>query len=163
MRTKINWVTMAWVTLPMIGVGIFLILMGLRADPRLMTDDGLMSQRKFFILMGAFFIGLNTLISGGILLSALGRNRRLQRLEAAGLRGSATVLQVHETGTYINNQPQVWMELQVNLPNRDPYFVEKRMVVPYTRLGQVEVNSAINVLVDPQRVGSPKGVELIFK
>jgi hypothetical protein len=163
LQVRINWATMALAFLPLMAVGAVLIFAGLRADSRAMTDDGVMPLRTFLILLGAFFIGLNTLIGGGILLSAFLRNQRIQRLENTGLRGSAKVLQAHETGTYINNQPQVWMELQVELPGRDPLFVEKKMVVPYLQIDQVRPGAMVEVLMDPDRLGSARGVELILR
>jgi hypothetical protein len=73
------------------------------------------------------------------------------------------VLQANETGTYINNQPMVWMELQVDLPGRDPYFMEKKMVVPYLQIDQVRPGSNVEVLVDPDRLENARGVELLFR
>jgi len=84
------------------------------------------------------------------------------RLEQTGIRGSAKVLQANETGTYINNQPQVWMELQVELPGRDPYFIEKKMVVPYLQIDQVRSGAVVDVLVNPDRLGNARGVEIFF-
>ena len=129
MRVRINWATMVVGFLPLMAVGAVLIFAGLRADPRAMTDDGL-PLRTFLILLGVFFIGLNTLVGGGMLMSTFLRNQRKLRLEQTGLRGSARVLQVRQTGIYVNEQPQFWMELQVDLPGRGPYFVEKKLVVP---------------------------------
>jgi hypothetical protein len=128
-----------------------------------MTDDGVLPLRTFLILMGAFFIGLNTLIGGGMLLTTFLRNQRMLHLEQTGIRGSAKVLQAHETGTYINNQPQVWMELQVELPGRDPYFIEKKLVMPYLQIHQVQPGAVVDILVDLDKLGSVKGVELLFK
>ena len=163
MRVRINWATTALAFLPLIAVGAVLIFAGLRADPRAMTDDGVLPLRTFLILMGVFFIGLNTLIGGGMLLSTFLRSQRIQRLEQTGIRGNAKVLQANETGTYINNQPQVWMELQVELPGRDPYFIEKKMVVPYLQIDQVRPGVVIDVTVDPEKKKSAKGVELLFR
>ena len=98
-----------------------------------------------------------------MLLSTFLRSQRIQRLEQTGIRGNAKVLQANETGTYINNQPQVWMELQVELPGRDPYFIEKKMVVPYLQIDQVRPGVVIDVTVDPEKKKSAKGVELLFR
>lgn len=163
MRVRINWSTTALAFLPLIAVGAVLIFAGLKADPRAMTDDGVLPLRTFLILLGAFFIGLNTLIGGGMLLSTFLRNQRMLHLEQTGIRGSAKVLQANETGAYINNQPQVWMELQVELPGRDPYFIEKKMVVPYLKIDQVRLGAVIDVIVDPEKRESAKGVELLFR
>ena len=163
MRVRINWATTTLAFLPLIAVGAVLIFAGLRADPRAMTDDGVLPLRTFLILMGAFFIGLNTFIGGGMLLTTFLRNQRMLHLEQTGIRGSAKVLQAHETGTYINNQPQVWMELQVELPGRDPYFIEKKLVMPYLQIHQVQPGAVVDILVDLDKLGSVKGVELLFK
>lgn len=162
MRVRINWATTALAFLPLIAVSAVLIFAGLRADPRAMTDDGVLPLRTFLILMGAFFIGLNTLIGGGMLLSASLRSQRIQRLEQTGIRGIGKVLQANETGAYINNQPQIWMELQVELPGRDPYFVEKKMVVPYLKINQISPGSVIDVIVDREKMEGAKGIELLF-
>lgn len=163
MRVRINWSTMVLAFLPMMAVGAVLIFAGLRADPREMTDDGVMPLRTFLILMGAFFIGLDSLIGGGILMSAFLRNQRMLRLEQTGIRGSARVLQANETGTYINNQPQLWMELQVELPGRDPYFVEKKIVLSYLQIEQVRPGAVVDVLVDPEKPQTARGLTLLLK
>lgn len=149
--------------LPLIAVGTALIFAGLRADPRTMTDDGVLPLRTFLILLGSFFIGLNTLIGGGLLLSTFLRNQRMLKLEETGIRGNAKVLQANETGTYINNQPRIWMELQVELPGREPYFIEKKMVVPFLQIDQLIPGAIVEVLVDSEMIGSARGVEIILR
>ncbi len=163
MRTRIKWGRMAIFVLPFMIVGLALIIAGLNTDPTLMTDDGIMNRRLFFILMGGFFIVLTLLINGGIMLFSYRRGQRIQRLEQVGLHGTATVLQANDTGTYINNQPLIWMELQVEATGQNPYIVEKRQVVPYTKMSQVQTDSKISVLVDPDKPQTGKGVELLFK
>jgi len=149
--------------LPLIAVGAVLIFAGLRADPRTMTDDGVLPLRTFLILLGSFFIGLNTLIGGGLLLSTFLRNQRMLKLEETGIRGNAKVLQANETGTYINNQPRIWMELQVELPGREPYFIEKKMVVPFLQIDQLIPGAIVEVLVDSEMIGRARGVEIILR
>lgn len=163
MRVRINWATMGLAFLPLIAVGAALIFAGLRTDPRVLMDDGVMPLRSFLILMGAFLIGLNSLIGAGLLTSSFLRNQRMARLEHSGIRGTARVLQANETGTFINNQPRVWMELQVELPGRDPYFIEKKMVVPYLQIDQVHPGAVIDIIADPERMESARGVEFLFR
>ena len=127
-----------------------------------MTDDGLLPLKTFFFLMSAFFFLLTFLINGGILLYALSRNRRIQCLEAAGIRGTATILQMRDTGVMVNDQPQVWMELQVDLPGRSPVFLEKRQVISYNALGQVQVGGIFNVLADLDRLMSARSIKILL-
>lgn len=88
--------------------------------------------------------------------------RRSQYLEASGIKGTATILQMRDTDVLVNNQPQVWMELQVDLPGKSPIFLEKRQVFPYSALGQLQVGGTINVLADPEKLGQSRGVEIIL-
>jgi len=155
MRIRINWAVTAFISLPLLAISAVFYFAGLRADPSVMTDDGLLPLKTFFFLMSAF-------INGGILLYALSRNRRIQHLEAAGIRGTATILQMRDTGVMVNDQPQVWMELQVDLPGRSPVFLEKRQVISYNALGQVQVGGIFNVLADLDRLMSARSIKILL-
>jgi len=162
MRIRINWVVTAFTSLSMLAVSAVLFFAGLRTDPRMMTDDGLLPLKTFFFLMSAFFLLLTLLINGGILLYALIKNRRIKNLEASGIKGTATILQMRDTGIMVNNQPQVWIEMQVDLPGRSPIFLEKRQVISYYALGHLHVGGTINVLADPEKLGQARGFEIIL-
>lgn len=75
----------------MLAVSAVLYFDGLRADPKAMTGDGWLPLKTFIFLMRAFCLLLTLPINDGILFFALIRNKRIQHLEASGIRRTATM------------------------------------------------------------------------
>jgi len=94
-----------------------------------------------FLPMGVFF----TAVGYYFVRSAGRQNKILQQ----GLAGTATVLGLASTSVYINEQPVAKLTLNVQLPGRAPYTVERREVIPLLALGMVTPGSSLPVAVDP--------------
>ncbi|HUG47797.1 MAG TPA: hypothetical protein VMP67_05235 [Candidatus Limnocylindria bacterium] len=60
-----------------------------------------------------------------------------ERLLASGLEGRATVTGLTQTGMYLNENPQVTMDLSVELPGRTPYPAQRKEFVPLILLGRL--------------------------
>jgi hypothetical protein len=79
-------------------------------------------------------------------------NRRadaMQALTKSGLPGQAQVLEMTQTGVYINENPQVKMRLRVEAQGIAPYECEKKVTVPMIALGVLGSGRPLSVYVDP--------------
>jgi hypothetical protein len=76
------------------------------------------------------------------------RARAAARRRAEGLPGQATILEMTQTGTQINEQPLVKLKLQVEASGIEPYEIEKRVVVPLVALGTLTSGRPLVVYVD---------------
>ena len=69
---------------------------------------------------------------------------------ANGLQGMATVKELRDTGTFINNAPVMDMDLTVTVPGRDPYQVTHRQLVAHAALARFQPGNSFSVRVDQQ-------------
>jgi hypothetical protein len=77
---------------------------------------------------------------------------RARRLMAEGLVGQATITEVRDTGTVVNQNPVVEFDLQVAVDGRDPYPVTHRQVVSKLVVGNFAPGAVVPVRVDPGNV-----------
>jgi hypothetical protein len=92
------------------------------------------------------------------------KNRqRAEALMAAGTQGEATILSLQDTGMFINNNPRVTLQLEIQMPYGAPYQITKTMTVPLIRLSQVQVGSKVQVMVDMSDPTNPDKVGLLLK
>jgi hypothetical protein len=101
-----------------------------------------------------FYLTAAILGATGIALIAVGVNagRRaaeVDQLLATGIRGSAQVLGLTQTGMYLNEQPQVEMNLMITIPGRPPYTANHKSFVPLILLGRLTSGQPLAVKVDP--------------
>ena len=66
-----------------------------------------------------------------------------------GIPAQARILQIGETGMYVNNNPAVDILLEVHPPDRPPYQVQTRMVVSMIRLPAIQPGNVVPVKYDP--------------
>ena len=76
--------------------------------------------------------------------------RRAQYLMQAGRVGTATVSGVRQTGTYVNNNPECELELEVSVDGGAPYGVTHRQVLSSVALPGFQPGASIPVRVDPE-------------
>jgi hypothetical protein len=72
-----------------------------------------------------------------------------ERIEG-GIEGRATIDSVTDTGTKLDDNPEVEFEMTVALPGRAPYRATNRQVVSRFVLHQLAPGRAVPVLVDPR-------------
>ena len=89
------------------------------------------------------------LLVGGLFVFLGRRSAANERLKREGIPGTAQVLEVEQTGTYVNRQPQVKLRLRVEARGMAPYEVEKRVTVPMIAMGTLSSGRPLNVAVDP--------------
>ena len=104
---------------------------------------------EFGFYLAAAILGIT-----GVVLLLIGLRVRASaaatdRLLATGLSGQAQVVGLTQTGVHLNQNPQVSMELLVELPGREPYPARRREFVPLILLGRLTSGATVPVKVDP--------------
>src|SRR4051794_5732052 len=98
--------------------------------------------------IGQIWIGVAVLI--GLIYLAVGRaTSRKLALRQTGLPGTAQVLEMAQTGVYINENPQVKMKLQVQAQGLAPYQCEIKATVPLIAIGMLGTGRPLTVFVNP--------------
>ena len=105
------------------------------------------------LLKWMFWVGL--LITAADVLIALAlanfgakSDAKTQALEQSGVLALAQVVGIHETGTRINEQPLVKLDLQISGPGISPFATQDRVIASITRLPMI-TNRKLVALVDP--------------
>ncbi len=133
------------------------------------------SSKFIFFLLGAIFlvvglgliIGLGSLpfaggamvMTGGIFVVVaiilivagffIGRSAaRSDQILQTGIPGSATITGLTQTGVYLNENPQIQMNLLVQLPGEVPYAANHKEFVPLMLLGRLSSGAPLSVRVD---------------
>jgi hypothetical protein len=106
------------------------------------------------ILRGGFTLTAAFLGLTGIGLFLWGRRwakgyKDAQRLRTSGVPGQATIQGMRQTGVYLNEQPQIELNLQVQTQMHGPYQVTVREYVPLILLGTLSSGRPLPVKVDP--------------
>lgn len=149
MRTEINWSVVGIFGIMIIGF----IIAGFLVSDDAKTDDGY-PLNIFFWVMGGIFLLSNT----AVIMWARLSNRRRSRIEHTWLDAPAEILEVSETGTYINNQPKLRFRLHVRSPAHPPCEIVHKQVIPLTALAQYSQGTTINVKVNPE---NPEDILLV--
>jgi len=75
--------------------------------------------------------------------------QKQQQLLASGTPGKATIKGFTDTGTLVNFNPQVVLDLEVAIEGKDPYAAQLSTSVPQIYLSQLQSGATIGVRVDP--------------
>lgn len=145
-------------TVPLLAVGIGFLYLGFTASPDALTDDGYSSQ-MFYYVMGGFFFIIPLISTIGILLFYKRANNRKTFLIENGIQGEAEILHREQTGTYINELPQVKFLLKITTPFNEGYEIEYKNVVSVLDLNSINVGAKLPVYVDPN---NEKNILLVY-
>jgi hypothetical protein len=118
------------------------------------------------IIIVAFVVLVVLVAAAGIavpLWSLRKKKKKTEALMATGSKGEATVLQLEDTGTRINDNPRVNVLLEVRIPDHPPYQVRKTITVPLVRLSQIQLGSVVAVLADPSQPANPDKVGILLR
>ncbi|MFI5914960.1 hypothetical protein [Dactylosporangium sp. NPDC051541] len=77
------------------------------------------------------------------------RFREAQALREHGVRGTAQVLGANQTGVYLNEQPQMALQLRITAPGHGTYDTTIKEYVPFIAMGMLGSGRPLTVLVDP--------------
>ena len=113
-----------------------------------------------FLVIGVLGAGSGMLLTGallgvtGVLLALWARRwqkrfAEAQRIKATGVAGSARIVGMRQTGVYMNEQPQIELNLEVTSSMQGPYQVVLKEYVPLMLLGSLSSGQPLPVKVDP--------------
>ncbi len=78
------------------------------------------------------------------------RAGRANEMRRTGVRGQAQILEMTQTGTYVNNMPRVKLRLRIQAPGIMPFDDERTMTVPMIALGQLS-GGMLTVYLQPDK------------
>jgi hypothetical protein len=136
------------------GVGVMILVMAL-TGPEGAGEGGVFgSKRTEMTVLGVFFI-ISPVFGHLMVRTIIGRfNRKARLLLERGVKGSARVISMRETGTTMNNAPQVEFELEVTVPGGETYRTLTKDYVSLLELAAMKPGSEVDVLVDPEDPGN---------
>jgi hypothetical protein len=73
-----------------------------------------------------------------------------QKLLQTGVPATAQVIAVQQTGTYVNNQPEVMATLMVQRAGAPPYQVNTTMILSLLEVPRLQPGASVAVKIDPQ-------------
>lgn len=133
-----------------VAAGVFIIIMAFNIPEAVRSGFLGMPRRTELLVLGIFFIV-------GPQLYALGLANRMRRgvsetgrIKETGIQGRALVVSALETGTYINNSPQLDLVLDVEIPGMEGRRVELKSCVSVLRLRNVQPGSWILAWADAE-------------
>ena len=127
-----------------------------------MPDISQMMNQMIVLIVGSTLL---IIIGSFLIVYLFGRSRRkrAENLAATGVQGVANILSLEDTGMRINDNPRVKIGMQITLPGRAPYQLEKTMVLPIIRMSQVQPGATVHVMVDPNDSQNPNKVGLLLQ
>ncbi|MEP7357111.1 MAG: hypothetical protein ABI847_07715 [Anaerolineales bacterium] len=87
-------------------------------------------------------------------MKGMGPNRDILK---NGIPAQAIIRQVWQTGTFVNMNPQVGLQLEVHPPTGTPYMAQVNIVVPMVNIPQFQPGVTMPVKISPT---DPSKVEL---
>ena len=75
--------------------------------------------------------------------------QKAQHLSVNGRPGTATITALRQTGTFVNENPEVEMDLQVSVDGMQPYPATHRQVIAMIAAPQFQPGATVPVKVDP--------------
>ena len=103
---------------------------------------------KWMFWTGLLITAADVLIALGITSMGARSAAKTAELEQRGVLALAQVVGIHETGTRINDQPLVKLDLQISGPGIAPFATQDRVIASITRLPMI-TNRKLVALVDP--------------
>lgn len=122
-----------------------------------MNDDLLMT-----VLLAVGIIAMVLIPFFIVLIFFFLKRRRAKHVLENGVRGTAIVKKLSDTGTVINNIPQIEILLEVTLPNIPTYTIIKRAAVPMIYYPRMQPGMTIDVAADPTRLNDQKYLGILF-
>jgi hypothetical protein len=109
---------------------------------------GQMSLMKWMFWVGLLITAADVLIALALANFSAKSDAKTQALEAGGVLALAQVVGIQETGTRINEQPLVKIDLQISGPGLAPFASQDRVIASITRLPMITSRKLV-ALVDP--------------
>ena len=90
--------------------------------------------------MGVAFIIFPLITTAGVYLFYKRINERETNLIQNGIKGEAEILQREQTGTYLNELPQIKFQLQIKIPGKQTYPLEHKDYVSMLDLNAITID-----------------------
>lgn len=103
---------------------------------------------KWMFWTGLLITAADVLIALAITGAGAGAAARSRFLEQEGVLATARVLGIHETGTRINDEPLIKLDLRIEGPGLEAYTSEDKVLATVARMPMIS-NGRLVVLVDP--------------
>ena len=105
------------------------------------------------ILLTCVIGGLITLVTvgsiGAVMFFVFRALRPDPTIMKSGISAQATIQNVWQTGTYVNNSPQVGMQLEVRPPTGVPYVAQVNAIIPLINIPQFQPGAVVPVKIHP--------------
>jgi hypothetical protein len=109
-----------------------------------------MRPREHRGMMGSFRAMRDGVVTANQMVHGLvADQQKTAALMTNGIVGQARIDQVTDTGTTVNDNPQVRFNLTVNIPGRDPYPAMLTQVVSRIAIGSFQPGATVPVRVSP--------------
>lgn len=133
------WLIITGVIMLAVGGGMALTLGGIPyAGGAMLITGGILALVGIGLIVGGFYVGRR----------AASTNQLLQ----TGTAGTAQITGLTQTGMYMNENPQIRMQLLVTLPGQTPYAAQHTEIVPLMLLGRLSSGQPLSVRVDPMNL-----------
>jgi hypothetical protein len=135
-----------WIVLVVFFVlGLGLVAAGVTSPEGATTDDGT-PLRSVYFGVAAIFILAPLAVLGFVTLS----NVRTGAFARAGIDAKGVILAAEQTGSYVNEQPQIAFRIRVERSDRSPYEVEHRAVISLMSLAALQPGTILDIKVSPR-------------
>lgn len=103
----------------------------------------------FTILIITFILVIMYFVLSRTLFPLLKISQMKRRLMQEGIEAEAVLLNMEQTGLYVNNQPQIKLQVQVQPPTGRNFVSEIREVLTLIDLSQLRIGSTLKVKYNP--------------
>src|SRR5690348_14254862 len=79
-------------------------------------------------------------------------NQRKKRLATEGIEAEAVLLNMQQTGLYVNNQPQVKLQIQVQPDSGHNFITEAKEILTFVDLAQLHIGGTLVVKYNPSNL-----------
>jgi len=118
-------------------------------DPTNLIFGGSMALTLIIIAASCIFTLVILAATGLLIWWIMKRVGPNQNILQNGIPAQATIRQVWQTGTFINENPQVGMQLEVRPPGGAPYVAQVNAVVPLINIPQFQPGTVVPVKISP--------------
>jgi hypothetical protein len=140
---RLGWISFALMWLPFTAIFIGMIRLPSGSydwvELPLITRIGLMGTGIFFV------ITMLTMVRSPLISWASNRS-----LQTKGLQAQATILEIRDTGTTINQSPLVHLKLQVEPGDRPGFQADTELVINRLQVPQLQPGAKVPVRYDPE-------------
>ena len=135
------------VLIPYLAVGIYLLYLGFTTSTASTADS-------HFLKNSFYFEGISCIIIPIILIAGIFLyKKRIKYKETDyapnSIKGEAKIIEMKQTGIYVNELPQVKFLLRITIPRRLPYQIEYKKIMNSFILNSLHAGAKLPVFVDP--------------